>query len=719
MGNNLVQNHGSSMPWRTKPRARVHDFEASQCIGLPHIPNFRASDFLTTSRPNANTTQYRFNFDNDNFYIPMPVGTISWCPNSGATHHVRREATALHDSIPYSVTSPLLKGDGTPTKILCIGNSILLTTILADLGILHRLSCPHMSKQNEVAKQKYKHIVETGLTLLAQANLSMDYWGYAFYSAVYLINRLPTPVLKVQYPYQILHGHEPTYDHLRVFGCCCFLYLRPFTHHKLNFHSQPCIFLGYSSQHKGYNCLTPKGKVIVSRHVVFDERRFLFSSPTINTVQSSQYVSTYVLLVQSIASCTAGTIERPIIVLSSPPHCSFTQSTLGGSLFELGYAREESRPSVSKDTGGLSAPGLVSLAPPSVPLGNTHTMVTRSKAKIFKPKFFTVEAIDYEPCTVEEVVVSCGWQLRKVDINNAFLNGDLTDEVFMQQPPGYVQSGPTSEHLVCRLTKLLHNEFSLKDMGDLHYFLGIEVTRSATGSLHLCQHKYIKNLLDRSSLTNAESVHTPMISSSELSKDEGYRLFMHAHTSAHLVALKRILRYLCGTIDHGLFFRPSERLSLIGYADANWGLNFDDRQSMTRYCVYFGDIPISWCSKKQQVVSRSTIEAEYRSLDAATSDITWLVSLLTELQIPSTDSPTVWCDKSSVVAVAANPVLHYKFKHVELDLFFVREKVAEGSLVVSELPALFSRSPCLSLCLLIFVVCFGSYLLCSWVNVRV
>lgn len=86
-------------------------------------------------------------------------------------------------------------------------------------------------------------------------------------------------------------------------------------------------------------------------------------------------------------------------------------------------------------------------------------------------------------------------------------------------------------------------------------------------------------------------------------------------------------------------------------------------------------------------MSQSTVEAEYRSLAAATSDIAWLVSLLQELRVNSADLPTVWCDNSSAVAVTANPVLHSKFKHVELDLFFVCEKVANGSLIVGEVPA--------------------------------
>ncbi|KAK5793532.1 hypothetical protein PVK06_034682 [Gossypium arboreum] len=256
-------------------------------------------------------------------------------------------------------------------------------------------------------------------------------------------------------------------------------------------------------------------------------------------------------------------------------------------------------------------------------------------------------------------------------------------------------------------------------MGDLHYFLGLEVNRSSSGSLHLCQRKYIRKLLTRSSMSTAKSVHTPMVSSSMLPKDEGDSLadpteyrslasalqyivltrpdiayainrvcqFMHAPTNLHLVTLKRILRYLRGTLSYGLVFRRSERLSLVGYADANWGLDFDDRRSTTGFCVYYGHTPISWCSKKQQVVSRSTAEAEYRSLAAAANDVAWLTSLLTELKLSSVDPPTVWCDNSSVVAIAANPVLHSKFKHVELDLFFVREKVAMASwLLVKFLP---------------------------------
>lgn len=125
----------------------------------------------------------------------------------------------------------------------------------------------------------------------------MDFLGYVFCSAVHLINHLSTLVLKGQSTYQVLHGTSPISDHLRVFGCCCFPYLCLFLQDKLDFRFQPCIFLGYSFQHKSYHCLTPDGKVIVSRYVVFDEFRFLFSLNAADTVQLSPCISKYVTIV--------------------------------------------------------------------------------------------------------------------------------------------------------------------------------------------------------------------------------------------------------------------------------------------------------------------------------------------------------------------------------------------------------------------------------------
>ncbi|KAL1075279.1 hypothetical protein V6Z11_D11G350900 [Gossypium hirsutum] len=108
---------------------------------------------------------------------------------------------------------------------------------------------------------------------------------------------------------------------------------------------------------------------------------------------------------------------------------------------------------------------------------------------------------------------------------------------------------------------------------------------------------------------------------------------------------------------------------------------------MSGYCVFLGGSLISWGSKKQQVVSRSTVEAEYRNLAHVTTEMVWIQSLLSELGVTLKGKALVWCDSSAAMAVAWNPIMHSKFKHVELDLFFVREKVAQGLFQVGHVPS--------------------------------
>ena len=119
-------------------------------------------------------------------------------------------------------------------------------------GIMHKISCPYTSQQNGIAERKHRHLVETGLALLAYSHLPPKYWVESFTTAVYLINRLPTAVLKNKTPFQVLLNKIPNYSMLRIFGCACYPLLRPYTSHKLQFLSKQCIFLGYSSNHKGW-----------------------------------------------------------------------------------------------------------------------------------------------------------------------------------------------------------------------------------------------------------------------------------------------------------------------------------------------------------------------------------------------------------------------------------------------------------------------------------
>lgn len=152
------------------------------------------------------------------------------------------------------------------------------TKYLNDLGIVHRFTCPHTHHQNGIVERKHRYIVETGLALLAQSTLPLKFWDHSFVTAAYLINRLPSVSLNNQSLYFKLLNKQPDYSCLRVFGCSCFPFLRPYNSHKLDYRSQECIFLGYSTAHKGYKCLAPNGHIYISKDVLFQESKFPYST---------------------------------------------------------------------------------------------------------------------------------------------------------------------------------------------------------------------------------------------------------------------------------------------------------------------------------------------------------------------------------------------------------------------------------------------------------
>ncbi|KAG8475425.1 hypothetical protein CXB51_032251 [Gossypium anomalum] len=264
----------------------------------------------------------------------------------------------------------------------------------------------------------------------------------------------------------------------------------------------------------------------------------------------------------------------------------------------------------------------------------------------------------------------------------------------------------------------LHHKFALKDMGHLNFFLGIEVQRKSQ-ELFLNQKKYILEILKKAGMLGAAVTFTPMVSTPKLVTSDGspsfidshlYRSvvgmlqylcitrpdlsfcvnklsqFMNSPSELHWKAVKRVLRYLIGTMEHGLCFSKGQ-FKLECYCDVDWASSLEDRLSTIGYVVYLGPNPIAWCSKKQAVVSRSSSEVEYRSLTNCVSELLWVRQLLEELGIQVSSSSVVWCDNTSTVSMAANPTHHTRVKHVEIDHHFVREKVLDGSLQINFVPS--------------------------------
>ncbi|WVZ82501.1 hypothetical protein U9M48_029756 [Paspalum notatum var. saurae] len=275
-----------------------------------------------------------------------------------------------------------------------------------------------------------------------------------------------------------------------------------------------------------------------------------------------------------------------------------------------------------------------------------------------------------------------------------------------------------SSRLLNSIITQLCQEFSMSDLGPLQHFLGIHVT-TTDGGLFLGQEQYALELLQRAGMAHCNPISTPIDTKAKLSANDGqpvqnpteYRsiagalqyltltrpdlqyavqqacLFMHAPRTSHYQLLKRILRYVKGTIDYGLHLFRSSSHDLIAYSDADWAGCPDTRRSTSGYCVFYGDNLVSWSSKRQPTVSRSSAEAEYRAVANAVAETCWFRQLLQELHRPASKTTVVFCDNVSAQYLSTNPVQHQRTKHIEIDLHFVRDKVALGEVKVLHVPS--------------------------------
>ncbi|PKI36266.1 hypothetical protein CRG98_043343 [Punica granatum] len=253
--------------------------------------------------------------------------------------------------------------------------------------------------------------------------------------------------------------------------------------------------------------------------------------------------------------------------------------------------------------------------------------------------------------------------------------------------------------------KYLHQCFRIKDLGPLKYFLGIEVTR-ANSSLFLNQKKYALDILTECGMLGSRPSYVPMEQNHGLYVDSGSCLedasrykrligrliyltitipdlsylvhvlaqFMQDPRQPHWEAAMRVVRYLKQSPSQGIFIQPNS-LDLIAYCDSDWAGCPMTRRSVTGYFIMLGGSPVSWKTKKQTTVSRSSAEAEYRAMAATVSEILWLRSLLSFLGV-RIDRPTpLFCDNQAALHIVANPAFRERTKHIERDCHFIREHI--------------------------------------------
>nr|CAN67240.1 hypothetical protein VITISV_037460 [Vitis vinifera] len=631
--------------------------------------------------------------------------------------------------------------------------------LLHSYGTVHHLTCPGTSQQNGRAERKLRHILDTVHALLLYAKVPAPFWGEAGLHAVHAINRIPSAVIHNQIPYERLFGSPPDYHHLRSFGSACFVLLQPHEHNKLEPRSTLCCFLGYGETQKGYRCYDlVSHRLRVSRNVVFWEHRLfvelshfrssltnssvleifpdeslIFFMLLLDRLQMNRLMTSYLTL--SLGPPAPALPEDPpqdipprhlTRVRSIPPHLLDYHCYIAfATLHEPQTYREASidplwQIAMKEELDALTKNhtwDLVTLPPRQSVVGckwiyKIKTLsdgsVERYKACLVAKGFTQEYGIDSEETfapvarissvrALLAVAAARKWDLFQMDVKNAFLNGDLSEEVYMQPPPGL----SVESNKVCHLRRALYGlkqaprawftKFSstifrlgytaspydsalflrCTDKGTILLLLYVD-DMIITDGLYITQAKYASDLLSQAGLTNNKTVDTPVELNAHLTPSGGKPLsnpslyrrlvgslvyltvtrpdisyvvhqvsqYLSAPRSTHYSAVLRILRYLKGD--------PT------------------DRRSTTGYCFLLGSSLISWRSKKQTFVACSSTEAEYRALADTTSELLWLRWLLKDL--------------GSAIHIAHNDVFHERTKHIEIDCHFICYHLVHGAL---------------------------------------
>ncbi|XP_060212067.1 uncharacterized mitochondrial protein AtMg00810-like [Lycium barbarum] len=342
--------------------------------------------------------------------------------------------------------------------------------------------------------------------------------------------------------------------------------------------------------------------------------------------------------------------------------------------------------------------GLSVTAPPDVPMGcklkNSPYGLKQASRQWFAKLSSSLESRGYTPSKNDSSTFT------KVSDGSIIVLGVFVDDILL--------AGNNDSEML-DLKSFLDYQFKIKDLGSVHYFLGLEITKVSQGFI-INQHKYTIGLLTEFHCLDAKPTLTPLDPHHKLSSDSGdalpdpslYRrlvsklnFLQHTrpdisysvqHLSQFLVSPKvphmltglHVLRYLLNDPAQGILLNNSTDFSLQAYSDSDWAACPMSRRSVTGFFVLLGGCPISWKSKKQPTVSLSSAEAEYRALRKVVAELVWLGRLLGDMGLVVKSPVPVYCDSQAALHIARNPVFHERTKHIEIDCHYVRDILSSG-----------------------------------------
>ncbi|RDX96421.1 hypothetical protein CR513_20926, partial [Mucuna pruriens] len=637
-------------------------------------------------------------------------------------------------SILMSFSKEVENQFGKTIKILRSDNakeyfSFELNSYLSSKGILHQSMCPHTSQQNGIAERKNRHLVETTRTLLLSANVPTNHWGEAILTTCFLINQMPSASLENQIPHSILFPKDKIY------------------------HVPPrALPIPYLSSTESSSFETHNQDILQPSSSVHSQAKL--SPPSMSTCQSRTREMGTPVCGDPLNSCPlSSTDPTPDPPSSSPSH----DSNIGWPIaFQKGIRSTRNPHPIYLSNHRLS-PSYFSFVssvssitiPKSICEALDHPgwrqamaleqsgpweLVSLPSSKVVGCRW--VFAIKVGPNnTVDRLkawLVAKGYT-QVYDIKNAFLHGELDEEIYMEQPPSFVAQGESG--LVCKLRRSLYglkqsprawfekfsqvvqnfgmtrinvylvvyvddivitgndevkisqlkqylfSHFQTKDLGHLKYFLGIEVAQSKE-DIVISQKKYALDILQETSMSNCRPVDSPMANIKLMVKQgdpysdpERYRKLvdlispLQAPCVDHWATVLCIFRYIKKIPGQGLLYEDKGDTHILGYCDADWAGSPIDRTSTTGFCIS------SEGNVKQNTVARSNAETEYQAMASATCELIWVKQLIQELKFADVQPMKLYCDNQATLHIAFNPVFHERTKHIEIDCHFVQEKL--------------------------------------------
>ena len=718
--------------------------------------------------------------------------------------------------------------------------NVELREFLKNEGIESELTCPYSPQQNGTSERKNRYLTEMTRCMLIDSSLPNKYWGEAIMTANYLQNRMPAAG-DMTSPFEKWTGKKPQLHHLRQFGAKAFVLVPEQKRQKLDDRARELRLVGYEEGTKGYRLLdVTTDKIYVSRDV-----RFIESDPHVN--HSSQLNPPEINTLEhdvdfnSVPSITANLHENDLVELPAAPGerndvIDEKRVSTRPERANRGKPPERLIESINKVTTEYSDPRcykeavnsqeaqywtsamdeeidsftanktwtLVELPEGKTAVGCKWVFKTKTdedgnrvrfKARLVAQGFAQKFGSDYDevfapvvrPTTLRLVLTIAGHQkmtVKHYDVQSAYLNGELSHEVYMKQPEGYAVK---SERLVYKLNKnvyglkqganewnkklntiltdagynrsvndpclyvrqkdghcmyilvyvddliaastssqmfadferIMNNAVVMKDLGNLHYYLGLQFERDGNGFYKVHQRKYIEQKLNEFYLNECKGSSIPIdtgylkmdTGDQEIANKEVYRKamgslqYLATNTRPDIcIALsilarrvenpkqsdwtevKRIFRYLKKTKEKKLCLGQMDNTTgLVCYTDADWGNDPTDRKSNTGYCFKYMGSTVHWKSHKQTMVTLSSTEAEYNALTEAAQEAIWMTRVLQDLN-QNTDTVVIYEDNQSCIHLLQNSN-SFRTKHIDTKYHFVRDLVKAQTISVVYCPS--------------------------------